>query len=137
MLNSLTFLIVGVVLNIKGYIEFFEAGFIPSETTRPGIKLVEGLDAFMVGLIFMVFGMGIARLFLFDNAPEADLPGWLKFHDLKGLKVLLWETILVTLVIFSLSSLIKDGMHSWEALILPGVILILSLALFFMRWKEK
>lgn len=89
LLNSLIFIIVGVSLNIKGYIEFFNAGFIPTETNRPGLKLLEGLDAFMISLIFMIFGLGIARLFLFDKTSEAHVPGWLNIKDIKGLKVVI------------------------------------------------
>jgi len=46
-----------------------------------------------------LLGFGIARLFLFNKAPGEQVPSWLRFHEMKGLKVLLWETILVTLVI--------------------------------------
>jgi uncharacterized membrane protein YqhA len=137
LISSFVFIIVGAVLSIEGIIEFIHFGFIPNEEIRPGIKLLEGLDAFMIALIFMIFGMGIARLFLFDKDKDINVPSWLNIHDLKGLKILLWETILVTLVILSINPLVKGKVVSWEILIYPGFILILSLALFLMRGKEK
>jgi len=51
--------------------------------------------------------------------------------------VLLWETILVTLVIYSLQVLLTHKDLSIELLILPGAILLLTLALFFVRWKDQ
>ncbi|MFN8255918.1 MAG: YqhA family protein [Bacteroidales bacterium] len=137
LISSFVFIIAGAVHSFEGIIEFIQVGFVPNENARPGIKLLEGLDAFMVALIFMIFGMGIARLFLFDKDKDLNVPSWLHIHDLKGLKVLLWETILVTLVILSINPIIKKEMVSWEILIYPAFILILSLALFLMKGKEK
>ena len=97
---------------------------------------MNGLDAFMLSIIFMIFGLGIGRLFLFDETPDEKVPTWLRFHDLKGLKVLIWEAILVTLVIFSLHGLLTPEGLSLKTLILPGAILILTLSLFLMRRKE-
>jgi uncharacterized membrane protein YqhA len=91
----------------------------------------------MLAIIFIIFGSGIARLFLFNKAPDEQIPSWLRFQEMKGLKVLLWETILVTLVIYCLQVLLTHKELDYELLILPGAILLLSVALFFMRWKEQ
>ena len=136
-LNSIFFIIGGSVLCFKGYIDYIQNGFIPSETYKPGIYIMKGLDAFMLAIIFMIFGLGIARLFLFNDADDDQIPSWLRFHDMKGLKVLLWETILVTLVIFCLQMVLTYHTLALELLILPGAILLLSVALFFVRWKER
>jgi uncharacterized membrane protein YqhA len=137
LINSMFFLVSGAVHCIHGYAVYVENGLLPNQESRPGLHLVEGLDSFMVSLVFLVFGLGIARLFVFNNVKSEDLPTWLQFHDLKGLKVLLWETILVTLVIFCLSRIVTDDFQSWTSLILPGIILMLSAALFFMRGSES
>jgi uncharacterized membrane protein YqhA len=137
LLNSVFFIIGGSVLSIKGYLEFAQNGFIPNETYKPGMYIMKGLDAFMLAIIFIIFGLGIARLFLFSEASDEQVPSWLRFTDMKGLKVLLWETILVTLVIYCLQVLLTFKTQSIEMLILPGAILLLSVALFFVRWKEK
>lgn len=137
LLNALVFVIAGSVQSIHGYIEFIEFGFSPGEGKRPGIHLLEGLDMFMVAMVFLIFGLGIARLFIFDKMDNSQVPSWLNVHDIKGLKVLLWETILVTLVILCVTNLIKSPMKSWEVLIFPLVILILTIALYLMRGKEE
>ena len=136
-INSIFFIIGGTVYSFKGYIEFAKNGFIPSETLNPGLQILKGLDAFMLAIIFIIFGLGIARLFLFNKAADDQVPTWLRFHEMKGLKVLLWETILVTLVIYCLQVLLTHKELGYELLILPGAILLLAVALFFMRWKEQ
>jgi uncharacterized membrane protein YqhA len=135
-LNSVFFIVGGTIFSVKGYIEFIKNGFIPNETYKPSLYILKGLDAFMLAIIFIIFGLGIARLFLFNNDSEDQIPSWLRFHEMKGLKVLLWETILVTLVIYCLQILLTNKVLSPELLILPGAILLLSVALFFVRWKE-
>jgi uncharacterized membrane protein YqhA len=136
-INSIFFIIGGTVFSVKGYIAFIQNGFIPNETYNPALYILKGLDAFMLAIIFIIFGLGIARLFLFNNASEDQIPSWLRFHEMKGLKVLLWETILVTLVIYCLQILLTHKELSLELLILPGAILLLAVALFFVRWKEQ
>jgi uncharacterized membrane protein YqhA len=136
-LNSIFFIVGGTIFSFRGYIEFIQNGFVPSETYNPVLYILKGLDAFMLAIIFIIFGLGIARLFLFNNASEDQIPSWLRFHDMKGLKVLLWETILVTLVIYCLQVLLTHKELTLDLLILPGAILLLAVALFFVRWKEQ
>jgi uncharacterized membrane protein YqhA len=136
-LNSAFFIVGGTSFSVKGYIEFTKNGFIPNESYNPALYILKGLDAFMLAIIFIIFGLGIARLFLFNDAPEDQIPSWLRFHEMKGLKVLLWETILVTLVIYCLQVLLTHKELSLDLLILPGAILLLAIALFFVRWKEQ
>ncbi|MEX0635293.1 MAG: YqhA family protein [Ferruginibacter sp.] len=137
LLNAIVFTFVGVRHCIHGYIGYVEIGFSPEENLRPGMHLLEALDSFMVALVFMIFGLGIGRLFLFPDSSGEHLPRWLQINNLKELKVLLWETILLTMVIFCVSNMISGNTKSWELLLFPGVILILSLSLFLMRGKEK
>jgi uncharacterized membrane protein YqhA len=136
LISSLAFIGLGVVHSIEGYkiLLGFNPG--PELETRPGIYLLEGLDTFMAGIVFMIFAFGIARLFLFDHVEDDKLPKWLNIHNFKELKILLWETILVTLVVYTLGDLVKTTAATLELLYLPVVILILSLSLFLMRLKE-
>ncbi|HLO82293.1 MAG TPA: hypothetical protein VK166_15120 [Chitinophagaceae bacterium] len=70
----------------------------------------------------------------FWNVNDAHVPSWLKIDDFKELKVLLWETILVTLVVFTLTKVASaKEVLTWDAMILPGVILALTGSLFLMR----
>lgn len=133
MINALVFLVVGVVECFNGYLGFIRMGFEVTETERPGIHLLDALDFFMVALVFMIFGLGLGRLFLFDKVSGEQLPGWLRISNLSELKFLLWETILLTMVIFCITHLARSDIKSYDILILPGVILILALSLFFIK----
>ncbi len=136
LLNSMYFLTQGVLHSIHGYRDAFSHGFTADSTVRPGMSMLEALDSFMVAFVFLIFGLGIAKLFIFNEASDSDLPSWLNIHDFKELKILLWETILVALVIYALGDFVKNPPSSWESLLQPLFILILTIALFFMRDKS-
>ena len=63
------------------------------------------------------------------------MPVWLRIQSIGELKVLLWETVLTTLLIASLPVLVAGlvGQLSWSVLIIPAAILLLALSLFFMK----
>jgi uncharacterized membrane protein YqhA len=137
LLNSIVFTLSGVAECIKGYKVIYQFGFGESEG-RPAVHILQGLDLFLVGLVFMIFALGIMKIFTHYNGDEAGVPNWLKIKSFKELKVLLWETILVTLVVFTLTGIVSHkGALGWETLILPLIILILTMGLFLMREKES
>jgi uncharacterized membrane protein YqhA len=133
MISSAFLLIAGAAKCVHGYVEFLNTGFESTEHNRPGLYLLEGLDNFMSALVFMIFGLGTARLFIFDELDNERLPRWLRLRDIKDLKILLWETILITMVIFCISHIWRNDLNSVEILILPGVIFILSLSLYLVK----
>ena len=133
LLNALFFILLGIARSIHGYMECMRIGFLTSEETHPGLYLLESLDSFMLSLVFMIFGLGIARIFLFDKSQVEGIPEWLNVHDFQGLKTLMWKTILFTLVVVSVTGLIKNPQYTWETLVFPIVILILSGALFLVN----
>jgi len=84
----------------------------------------------------MVLALGIAKLFLLGpNVEESGLPVWLRLHSISELKVLLWETVLTTLLIASLPGLVAGllGNLDWRVLVTPSAILVLALSLYFMK----
>jgi len=135
--NAAFFMIAGTMDCIHGYEAYVSAGFMPAEGSTPGLYLLHGLDSFMVSIVFFVFGMGIARLFIFDNVHNDSIPRWLDINSIKELKVLLWETILVTLVIFCITGIITGPNTDWRVLISPLAILVLSGSLFLVKAQDK
>jgi uncharacterized membrane protein YqhA len=121
---------------MHGYKIFFQQGLNGEE--RPGVYLLRGLDLFLVSMVFLIFALGILSIFINYHNADEKLPDWLKIGNFKGLKILLWETVLVTLVVFSFTNVItaKESLQLND-LILPGVILILTLALFLLKRIEK
>ena len=130
-INSIFFIVGGAVECIKGYQIFLEHGM--SEEHRPGMHLLKGLELFLVSMVFMIFAFAILKLFIAYRETDEHLPGWLKIHSFKELKLLLWETIIVTLVVFCLTKLASIEAITWNSLILPGVILMLTGGLFLMK----
>lgn len=134
-ISSLFFIGIGVTEALHAFsIVFAAMGGGPWD--NPGVILVESLDKFLIAVLFYIFGVGMIKLFLPELFQGTDLPKWLDIKGIKELKVLLWETILVTLVILSVTSMVAhtDSL-TWDALILPSIIAILSLSLFLMRSK--
>jgi uncharacterized membrane protein YqhA len=126
------FMFGGVLECIKGYKMILAHGM--SEELKPGMYLLRGLELFLVSMVFLIFALGMLRLFIVYHADDEHVPAWLKIENFKELKVLLWETILVTLVVFTLTK-VASAMEvlTWNALILPGVILALTGSLFLMK----
>jgi len=135
-LNSLFFLVAGAVKSVKGYKIFLEDGF--SVEGHPGLYLLEGLDYFLVSIVFLIFGLGVLNIFINYKKVDENLPDWLKIGSFMGLKILLWETVLVTLVVYSFTAVIaKVDSLQWNVLVLPAVILILTIAVVILKRSEK
>lgn len=136
LLSSFVFLIGGVIESIHGYRLFFAHGL--EGEHRPGVYLLKGLDFFLVSMVFLIFAFGIMRIFTHYHSSDENLPGWLMIKDFKELKILLWETVLVTLVIFTFTEFVTSRQSlKLDTLIMPGVILILSISLFLMKRNDK
>ena len=108
--------------------------------TLIAIGMLKAVDMFLMAMVFFVFSMGVMILFAH---PEIGLPvkvpEWLRIKSFVELKVILWEAILTTLVVSYLVGLAEAKMGgekvSLSNLILPGVIFLISLSLFFLKKK--
>src|SRR6478735_8523521 len=135
LLNSFFFLINGVMESLHGFEVFFRK-LRSGEPILIGVYFMESLDRFLIAFVFMIFGLGIWKLFYVKEGQVVDLPAWLKIESFKDLKILFWETIMVTLVVFTISMVVNTTAEKgaiidsldWHALILPAIILILSLS---------
>ena len=68
--------------------------------SHPGLSILESLDVFLVALVFLIFALGIAKLFLPEPSEKGGLrlPNWMQIQNFTQLKLLLWEAVLTTLV---------------------------------------
>ena len=131
--HSLAFLFIGTKLALTAYAHIL--GGAPPDV-RPGMELLHSLDFLFVSMVLLVLGLGIAKLFLLGpNVNDSNLPVWLRIENIGELKVLLWETVLTTLLIAGLPDLVAGlfGKLEWTVLILPAAILVLALSLYFMK----
>jgi len=97
---------------------------------KPGAMIAESLDAFMIALFFILFSMGIAKLFLPKSGflKDYDLP-WLKIDNFSQLKYIMWEMLLTTIFVYFATKIIIVGNQlDWTLLIIPASVLMLALA---------
>ena len=108
----------------------------------PSLMLLEGVDAFLLAFVFFVFAFGLYKIFfLKDNSTINDsLPRWLHIESIFELKSLLWYSVLTTMVVLFLNfAVVRISANdlSWNFLMFPAGILLISISLFFMTKSEK
>jgi len=131
LLNSLVFIGLAVYRSIYAYILIAQGKM----EERPGVYIMESLDAFLIAIFFLVFTIGIAKLFLSDTPfiKGYDLP-WLSIKNFSDLKLILWEMLLTTLVVFfGVSLVIHEEQLNWTLLIIPVSVLMLAIAYKFLK----
>lgn len=137
-INSLVLMFLAAKRSLHAY----GTVFFNHETEKPaGVEILESIDLFLIGLVFLIFSLGLTKIFLgrlTGDEDESNLPNWLKIRSFMELKMLLWQTILVSMVIFFVDQVFQnDGELSWNLLILPVAILILSLSMAIIQKYEK
>jgi uncharacterized membrane protein YqhA len=135
LVHAIGFLALGVFRSIEAY-QLIAAGGEWTGANRPGIHLAESVDSLLLALVLIVLAMGTASLFLRPDGRAVDerVPEWMRVESISELKALLWESILVVLVVAALTSIIAQLDHpTWELLVLPAAILLLSVGLCLAR----
>ena len=132
-LNAMLFFGLGIYHSIHAYIDVAHGRF----DNFPGIVLIESLDRFLFGFVFIIFSVGLSRLFLADQPflKNYELP-WLKITEFHQLKSILVSAILVALFVawtpFAIAFTQQDTL-SWTTLLFPACILILSVSAKFIK----
>ena len=102
--------------------------------------LIKSLDAFLIALVLFIFAYGVYWILVFQETGEAgsDPLRSVRINTIGQLKKILAEVIIIILFVKFLEvALINLDSLSWELLIIPGSILLLSLSLKFLELKEK
>jgi uncharacterized membrane protein YqhA len=96
------------------------------------VPVLEAVDAFLFGIVLVIFAYGIAIGFVF-TLPEGygqRLPVWMKVGGVGQLKATLAEVVIVVLiVIFARVVVEAQGKFEWSMLVLPASILMIAVAL--------
>ena len=108
----------------------------------PSLMLLEGVDAFLLAFVFFVFAFGLYKIFFikYDTKINDSLPRWLHIDSIFELKSLLWYSVLTTMVVLFLNFAvvrISANNLSWNFLMFPAGILLISISLYFMTRAEK
>jgi uncharacterized membrane protein YqhA len=137
MFIALVFIGVGVYVAINGTYGIF-MGEMYTETT-PGLKLIESLDLFLIGFLFLIFSLGFSQLFfpkpsILMDAIDIITPDWLKVKNFTELKMILWDTLLTTLVIkFVSDAYTAYGDYNWPLTIVPIGIFLIALSRYLIK----
>ena len=126
LLNSLFFVAIAVYKTVHAYVLVVQG----KVEERPGIHIAESLDGFMLALFFLIFSLGVSKLFLPESKflSNYSLP-WLKVNNFSDLKFIMWEVLLTTVLVYFTTKLIIVGSDlNWNLLIFPSSILMLAVA---------
>jgi Uncharacterized protein family, UPF0114 len=133
-IHALAFIGIGVMRGIEGY-RMILAGP-PWPDLPPGVQLGKSVDAFLLGMVFLVVSIGVTTLFLArpNSSDLESVPAWMRVRNLAELKFLIWEAILAALVVACVEVLVVSVEHpAWTALVLPAAVLVLAAGLFLAR----
>lgn len=109
--------------------------FLAADYEGSQLGLILGIDAFLLGLVLLIFSYGIYDLFLskFDIADRPSVrPSWMRFKEVGELKIILAQVILIILTInfFELVFIQMDDPESFQDfMIIPVGIILISLGL--------
>jgi len=132
-INAMVFFGLGIYHSVHAYIDVATGRM----DNFPGIVLIESLDRFLFGFVFIIFSVGLSKLFLSDTAflKNYELP-WLKITEFHQLKSTLVSAILVALFVawtpFAVAFTQNDTL-TWTSLLFPACILILSVSAKFIK----
>ena len=111
------------------------SGLFTGATQYPTVSILSVTDVFFLGLVLMISGIGIAKLFLPGSfmANLVDLP-WIRINNLSQLKLLLWETLMLAMVIFFIVILVESIDHlDYTILYIPTSILLLTFSGYLLK----
>ena len=137
---SILLLISGILAISLGAIRLVESilQLLGIHEGKPGIHLIESVDTLLFALVILVLAGGIFKLFIGNEHTFKESAVFSKLNSFMDLKVLLWETLLLTLTVWcALSFFVDPEMQNYEQLILPVSILLLALALKFIKDEKK
>ena len=96
-------------------------------------------DSLLFGVVLVIFAYAIAFGFVFQLSETSRnrLPAWMHIQGVAELKVTLVQVILVYLTVDFATDVSEPGDRlSWETLVMPIAILLLSGALVLMSWSQ-
>ena len=94
--------------------------------------LVKSLDAFLIAFVLFIFAHGVYVLFISVEKSETHtgVLSWIHIPSISYLKNILAEVIIIILFVKFLEyALVNLNNLSWEIIVLPASILLLSLSL--------
>lgn len=107
------------------------------------LPIIKALDAFLIGIILVIFSFGIYDFFISELEPAQHAgvrPDWFKFETTGELKTKLIEVVLVILAIKFFEQIIGAADQFTDPLlylIIPTGTAILAISLGFFKWSVE
>jgi uncharacterized membrane protein YqhA len=107
------------------------------------VPVLEAVDAFLFGIVLVIFAYGIAIGFVF-TLPEGygqRLPNWMKVGGVGQLKATLAEVVIVVLIVIFARVVVgtvdSGKLFDWPMFVLPGSIFLIAAALRMLELGGK
>ena len=142
--SALMFLI-GAVKIYNAYAIFMYDGMVTGSggviTSKQTIAyLVQGIDAFLIALVFMIFSGGVYNLFIRrgDLGVEPEV-SQTRIHSISQLKSIIAELIVIILFVNFMEDVLASDIdtYQWEMLVIPASILFLAGSLKLLDLKDR
>jgi uncharacterized membrane protein YqhA len=117
----------------------FEVLCVGGQEDYVGAAIMMATDSLLFGVVLVIFAYAIAFGFVFQLSETSRnrLPAWMHIQGVAELKVTLVQVILVYLTVDFATDISEPGDRlSWETLVMPIAILLLSGALVLMSWSQ-
>ncbi len=142
--GSVLMFLIGIYRTYRAFAYFFNLEAVSSTLGRERLgglatgAIIKSVDAFLIGLVLLIFAYGIYTLFIREVAlEERPTTHWLEISSITSLKTLLAEVIIIILFVKFLNVVIINIAElTWEILILPVSILLLTLSLKFLERRH-
>ena len=141
---------IGAIRTINGlFVLLSDLGIVPPLTlpahlggdAAATVIIVQALDAFLFGLVLLIFAFGIYSLIIPFVTPEEfeNIPAPFRIHHIDELKMSLAKVIIIILFVNVLEMVIIEGAESlsFAHLVIPIAILCLAGALYLMHITPK
>jgi uncharacterized membrane protein YqhA len=117
----------------EGGSEISEAAFAllsGDDRTAVVTSIMHGIDAFLFGIVLVIFAYAITFGFVFDPSLEGwqSLPAWMRISSVSELKNTLVEVILLYLLVDFATDVPSSEGLSWQIVAKPLAILAIALA---------
>src|SRR5919112_1636971 len=106
--------------------------FLSSAATPVIVAVMQATDAFLFGLVLIVFAYAITFGFAFNlpDSVRAKAPLWMQIEGLGEIKITLIQVVLVYLVVDFVTDVVEaETRVTWEMLVKPTAIVLIAVAL--------
>ena len=132
---SAALLVYGVLDVVRAIYEAFNAGINSNTLKTLSLELIAGVDAFLLGTVFLIVALGLYELFIDPNLPTPD---WLQVRHLDDLKDKLVKVVVVVLGVLFLGLVASwDGQRDLLRIGFAIASVIFALAFFLGQQKGK